>query len=173
MSIARPAVVVSLALAAVLALPSVGCKRLAERAAEKAEEKALEKGTGGQVSINGQKGTLTIVTDAGEMMLGNTAKIPEDFPKSTVPIYPGAQPKMAVKQAQGGKEVWSLSLETTDTKDQVAAFYKSNMSGFTVATNMDTGTSTMTVFQSAKYDVTMMVSAEAKKTGISLTVTTK
>jgi hypothetical protein len=164
--------VVTLVLAAALALPSVGCKRLAERAAEKAEEKALEKSTGGQVSINGQKGTMTIVTDAGEMMVGTTAKIPEDFPKS-IPVYAGATPKMSVKSANNGKEAWSLSLETTDSKDKVVAFYKTSLTGFTVASSMDMGTSSMTVYQSPKYDVTVMVSAEAKTTGISLNVASK
>ena len=43
MKAARPVVLASLTLAAALALPSMGCKRLAEKAAEKAEEKALEK----------------------------------------------------------------------------------------------------------------------------------
>jgi len=164
--------VVTLVLAAAFVLPSVGCKRLAERAAEKAEEKALEKGTGGQVSINGQKGTMTIVTDAGEVMLGATAKIPEDFPKS-IPVYAGANPKMAMKSASNGKEAWSLSLESTDSKDKIVAFYKANMSGFTVASTMDMGTSSMTVYQSPKYDVTVMVSAESKTTGISLNVASK
>ena len=91
-----------LVLAAASALPTVGCKRLAERAAEKAEEKAIEKQTGGQVSINGQKGTMTIVTDAGAMTMGELAKIPEDFPKN-VPIYPGSKPTVAVKSATGGQ----------------------------------------------------------------------
>jgi len=163
---------VTLVLAAASVLPSVGCKRLAERAAEKAEEKALEKSTGGQVSINGQKGTMTIVTDAGEVMLGATAKIPEDFPKS-IPVYAGANPKMAMKSASNGKEAWSLSLESTDSKDKIVAFYKANMSGFTVASTMDMGTSAMTVYQSPKYDVTVMVSAESKTTGISLNVASK
>jgi hypothetical protein len=165
-------VLAPLVLAAVFAVPSMGCKRLAERAAEKAEEKALEKSTGGQVSVDGKKGTLTIVTDAGEVMLGNTAKIPADFPK-VVPVYAGAQPKMAVQSAQNGKEAWTISLETPDSKDKVVAFYKANMSGFTVASTMDMGTSSMTVYQSPKYDVTVMVSAEAKTTGLSLSVSSK
>jgi hypothetical protein len=39
---------------------------------------------------------------------------------------------------------------------------------------MDMGTSTMTVYQSPKYDVTMMVSAESVgKTGFTLNVATK
>jgi hypothetical protein len=169
----RSSLPVVLLLGAALAVPSMGCKRLAERAAEKAEEKAIEKQTGGQVSINGEKGTLTIVTDAGAMTLGETAKIPDDFPKN-VPVYPGAAPKVAMKSAAGGKETWSVIVETMDAKDKVVAYYKANMSGFTVASTMDVGTGTMTVYQSPKLDVTLMTGAESGgKTSITLSVTSK
>jgi hypothetical protein len=164
---------VVLALAALSVLPSVGCKRLAERAAEKAEEKAIEKQTGGQVSINGEKGQLTITTDAGAMTFGTGAKIPDDFPKA-VPVYPGAKPSLGAKSAAAGKDVWTVAMETTDTKDQVVAFYKSNLSGFTQASTMDLGTSTMSVYQSPKLDVTVMAAAQsAGKTEITLNVSTK
>lgn len=170
MKIPFPAV---LLLAAAFTLPSVGCKRLAERAAEKAEEKAIEKGTGGQVSINGQKGTMTIVTDAGAVTMGETAKIPDDFPKN-VPVYPGATPKVAVKSAQGGKDTWSVVLETTDSKDKVVAYYKANLSGFTQASSMDVGTGFMQVYQSPKMDVSLVVGSESGgKQSITLSVTTK
>ena len=171
---ARLLVLAPLLIAAAFALPTVACKRLAERAAEKAEEKAIEKQTGGQVSINGQKGTLTIVTDAGAMTMGATAKIPDDFPKA-VAVYPNAKPNFAAKSSgPGGKDVWSVTFETTDTKDQVVAYYKANMSGFTNATSMDLGTSTMNVWQSPKYDVTIMAAAESGgKTAITLNVATK
>ncbi|HEX3345311.1 MAG TPA: hypothetical protein VHS09_12095, partial [Polyangiaceae bacterium] len=158
MKAALPVVVV---LAAAFAVSTLGCKRLAEKAAEKAEEKAIEKGTGGQVSINGQKGTLTIVTDAGEMMLGGTATIPADFPKGDVPVYPGATPVLSAKQADPkGKEVWTLSLETPDPTAKVTDYYKANMSAFTLASTMDNvGSSAMRVYQNARYQVTLMVGA--------------
>ena len=162
-----------LVLAAASALPTAGCKRLAERAAEKAEEKAIEKQTGGQVSINGQKGTMTIVTDAGAVTMGELAKIPDDFPKN-VPIYPGSKPKVAVKSATGGKDSWSIIVETTDSKDKVVAYYKANMSGFTQASTMDLGTSAMEVYQSPKMDVSLIVGSESDgKQSITLAVQTK
>jgi hypothetical protein len=169
-----PALVLPVLLAAVVALPSVACKRLAERAAEKAEEKAIEKSTGGQVTINGEKGTMTVVTDAGEMMLGGTTKIPADFPKD-VAVYPGANPVMSAKAADAkGKESWQVMLETTDSKDKVTDYYKANMSGFTMASTMDMGTSAVRVYQSPKYQVSLMVGSESGgKTSISLSVTSK
>ena len=69
--------------------------------------------------------------------------------------------------------VKAAGFQTPDSQDKVVAFYKSSLSGFTVASSMDMGTSSMTVYQSPKYGVTVMVSAESKTTGISLNVASK
>jgi len=150
------------------------CRKLAEKAEERAIEKSLEKQGGGQVSINGEKGSLTIVTDAGSFEMGAGAKIPDDFPK-TVPVYPGAKTDFAAKSSDPkGKAAWSLQLETTDSKDQVVAYYKAHMSGFTQSTTADMGKSAMDVWQSPQYDVTLIVGGEnAKSTSISLNAASK
>jgi predicted phosphoribosyltransferase len=159
-------------LAVVLALCAVassGCKRLAERA----EEKAIERSTGGQVTIDDKKGTLTIVADGGAVTLGAAATIPSDFPKE-VAVYPGAKPQMVAKSLDPkGKQAWSVTMETPDPRDKVAAYYKANMTGFTQASSMDMGTSSMSVYQSPKYDVTVVVNSEGTKSMLSLTVASK
>jgi hypothetical protein len=162
-----------LAVAAAVALHSVSCKRMSERAREKAEEKAIEKQTGGQVKLDNEKGTMTIVTDAGAMTVGTGAKLPDDFPKG-VPPYPGATVQFAAKSSNAGKDVWSAAFETTDSKDKVAAFYKSNLSGYTQASSMELGDSVVQAWQSAKYDVSLIVAADAAgKTTITMGVTAK
>jgi len=162
------------ALVAAAAVPTVGCKRLAERAAEKAEEKAIEKSTGGQVNINDKKGTLTIVTDAGEVMFGATATVPADFP-SAIPIYPGSHPVLAAKQGDAkGKPTWTLSLETPDPTDKITAFYKDKLSSFKLESTADNvGASAMRIYSSPQYQVVMMIGASGNKTSISLTVSQK
>jgi hypothetical protein len=162
------------ALAAAIALPAIACKSAAERAREKAEEKAIEQKTGGQVKVDEKKGTLTIVTDAGAMTLGTGTSIPADFPK-TVPLYPGATPGFAAKSTDPhGKDVWSLQLETGDAKDKVIAYYKANLSGFTLATNLDMGESSMQVWQSPTLDVTLIIASESDaKTSITENVASK
>lgn len=154
---------------ALVAVASSGCKRLAERA----EEKAIERSTGGQVKIDDKKGTLTIIADGGAVMLGGAATIPADFPKE-VAIYPGAKPEMVAKSLDPkGKQAWSVTMETPDPKEKVAAYYKANMAGFTQASTMDMGTSNMSVYQSPRYDVTVMVNSEGAKSMVSLTVASK
>jgi hypothetical protein len=146
-----------------------GCKRLAERA----EEKAIERGTGGQVQIDDKHGTMTIVTDGGAMTVGTQATIPADWPKE-VALYPGAKPELVAKSLDPkGKQAWSVTMDTPDGKEKVVAYYKANMTGFTLASTMDMGTSSMNVFQSPKFDVTVMISGEGTKTAISLNAVSK
>jgi hypothetical protein len=153
-----------------LAVATVGCKRLTERL----QEKAIENGTGGQVHVDDDKGTITVITDAGAMTLGSSATVPQDFP-GAVAIYPHAKPTFATRSLDPkGKKTWSLLLETTDSKDKVAAFYKSSMSGFVQASSMDMGQSTAAVYQSAQYEVSMMIASETNsKTAITLSVASK
>lgn len=166
----RTSLAVVATLVAASTVSTVGCKRMAE----KAEEKALERATGGQVQINDGKGTITVRTDAGIATMGATAKVPDDFPKA-IAVYPGATPVFAATSTDPkGKQVWSLQFETPDAKDKIVAYYKANMSGFTQATSMDMGTSSMNVYQSPKYDVTLMVGGSSNgKTGFTLNAASK
>jgi len=170
----RPTALVALLAFTAVAAASSGCKSAAERAREKAEEKAIEQQTGGQVTLNHDKGTMTIVTDGGEMQLGVGSSIPADFPKS-VPVYPGAKVELAAKSTgANGKPAWSVQLETGDAKDKVLAFYRSGLTGFTKATDMDMGDSAMSVWQSPQYDVTLLIGAGAdQKTSITLNAASK
>ncbi|HEY8091321.1 MAG TPA: hypothetical protein VIF09_25835 [Polyangiaceae bacterium] len=162
------------ALLAASTLATTGCKRLAEKAAEKAEEKAIERAAGAkgvQINSNGQ-GSMTVVTDAGTVMLGSGAKIPEDFPKE-VPVYPGASPTASIKTSEGARPAWTLTFETTDSKDKVAAYYKANLSGFTQKSAMDLGQASILVYSSAKYDVSLTANQQGPKTEILLAVSGK
>jgi hypothetical protein len=160
-------------LGATVVVMAAGCKRLAERARDKAEEKAIEQQTGGQVKLDTEKGTMRIVTDAGAVSVGAGSKVPDDFPKS-VPIYPGSTVAFSATTSETGKEAWTVSLETHDSKEAVAAYYKSNLGGFTLASNMELGTSIMQVWQSPKYDATLIMATEADgKTSITVSATKK
>jgi hypothetical protein len=162
------------ALVAAIALPSLACRKLAEKAEERALEKSLEKQGGGPVNINSHNGSMTIVTDAGSFEMGAAAKIPDDFP-SAIPVYPGAKPAFAARSSDPkGKATWSLQLETPDSKDQVVAFYKDHMTGFAQSTTADLGKSAMEAWQSPRYTVTLIVGGEnPKTTSISLNAATK
>jgi hypothetical protein len=119
------------------------------------------------------EGGLSLTTDAGYVALGGDAKVPPDFPKA-VPLYPGVKVGMATGAAKGGKPTWTLALETGDEREKVVQFYAAQMTGFTKASDLSLGDTQMTIWQSPKYDVTMMVASGATgETTIAVTVASK
>jgi hypothetical protein len=167
MRTARP--LASCAVAVSLALAPSACKRASERA----EERAIEQQTGDQVRVDSEKQTVTVGNDAGSLVSSLGSKVPDDFPK-VVPIYPGGKPMIAAKSSNPqGKPAWSVTLETDDTKDKVVAYYKANMSGLKLASDMDMGQTDMSIWQSPQYDVTLMVSEADQKTTIIVSATGK
>jgi len=165
-----PAALLPVAVVASLALETTACKRAAERM----EEKAIERQTGAQVNLDSKGGTMTFTSDAGTFVAGAGTKLPDDFPKG-IPVYPGAKVDMAAKANNPkGKPAWTLTLETGDSKDQVVAYYKAKMAGFKNASDMSLGDTDMSVWQSADYDVTLMVNSAAnQKTAITISAAGK
>jgi len=151
---------------------STGCKS----SHDKPQERPAATETPGQLTM--MDGGLTLMTDAGLVAFGGVAKVPADFPK-TVPVYPGVKVNMAAHATGAkGKPAWSLSLETGDEQPKVVAFYASSFTAsagkFTKASDLAMGDTQMTVWQSADYDVTLMISAGAEsQTTITMTVAGK
>lgn len=65
------------------------------------------------------KGTISIKTDKGETTWGGTAK-----PPAWMPVYTGAEVLAGATQNDEDGERGGYSLKTTDTPEQVIAFYK-------------------------------------------------
>jgi hypothetical protein len=154
------------------ALATTGCKS----SHDKPESQHVVPAVDGKLAI--VDGGMALVTDAGVLSFGSISSIPEDFPKA-LPIYPGTKVDMATRTAAAhGKIAWSLSLETGDEQPKVVAFYGSAMTasagGFTKASDLAMGDTQMTVWQSAQYDVTLMIAKGAEnETTISMTVNSK
>lgn len=145
----RASVLVIVTAVAGLAGPGAACKRAEPRA----EEKALEKAGGVQVDID---------------------KVPDDFPGS-IPVYPGAKIVLAAKSMRDpAKPAWALTLETGDSKDAVAAYYKQHMAGFTPASDLNMDETAMALWQSSAVDVTILIARQPDaKTGITIDATQK
>jgi hypothetical protein len=164
-----------LAAVVLIAVASFACKsnkNSQDRTAAAAASQAA-----GQIQL--VEGGLVMFTDAGSVALGTNSKIPDDFPE-TIPIYPGARVNMASRSTAQGKLAFSLSLETGDAQPTVVAYYAKGMAAakgagaFTRGSDLALGDTQMTVWQSARYDVTLMISAEADNgTAITMTVTGK
>jgi hypothetical protein len=113
--------------------------------------------------------TVMAAGDAASVTVDAT--LPPDFPKE-VPIYEGARLLFASKSSSPqGRAAWTVTLETGDAKERVVEFYKSHLKGFRLATSMDLGDTSMSVWQGATYDATLMATMGADaKTTATLTV---
>jgi hypothetical protein len=131
-----------------------GCRSGTERAAEKQVESAT--------------------VDAGHAAVTVSYEVPADFPKN-VPIYPGAKVDLAsTATGPNGKPGWSLTLESADPVEAVAAYYKANMGGFTLASDLPMGDTRMLSWQGPSADANLMVTRTYdEKTSISLSVGAK
>jgi hypothetical protein len=163
------------ALALMVPLVAVaGCKSSHDKA--QASPAATTQQSEGKVQL--VEGGIVLTTDAGIVALGANTKIPDDFPK-TVPVYPGAIVNLAGRSAGAqGKPAWTLSLETGDEQAKVVAFYASGLAASAAAfkknSDLNLGDTQMSVWQSAPYDVTLMITAGAEnQTTITMTVSGK
>jgi hypothetical protein len=98
---------------------------------------AIEHKTGVQVNvddINKGKLTYTDPKTGAQLNIGSN-KIPDDFPKD-FPIYPGASVTTSASQPGESAGNW-LTLTSSDTVDQINAFYNSNLkaNGWTANSN--------------------------------------
>ena len=105
------------------------------------------------VSITGPEGKM-------EMQSGPDAKVPEDFPED-VAVYPGMKIQMVMENPG---PVFSVSGTTTDTAEEVSAFYKKTCveKGWTQAMDMtqQEGTSMMH-FQKEKRMLVVLISVDS------------
>jgi len=136
-------------LAIVVALP-LGCscrQKIADKAIEKAIETQAKKDgkdvdvkmdtKGGTMSIKSKDGSenvnvdmksdgssFSIKTQDGVVLSGENAKIPDNFPKD-VPVFPGAKATLVTTDTKS--EMFSVSLTTADTLENVGAYYKKEL----------------------------------------------
>jgi hypothetical protein len=142
---------------AVLAPCSAGCDKAAREhaapivAAAASDERAIPDA----VANAPDTGTAQATNDpAREIHVG--AVVPDDFPKA-VPLYPGARVLSAAKSAgAGGRPAWSVVSESSDSTENVRAYFAKHLDGFTLSKETRLPKARMSVWQSASYDVTLM-----------------
>jgi hypothetical protein len=147
---------------------ATGCNRSPEH------EKGLAHDETRRVTLDSEKGSLTVTSEAGSITAAVGPTVPEDFPKA-IPIYTGAHVAFAAKSTgPDGRPSWTVTLDTGDAKDKVVDFYKANMAGFKLANSMDMGDTSMCAWQGSQYDATLMASVEPdQKTSFTLTASAK
>jgi hypothetical protein len=76
------------------------------------------------VNINANNGTIDVKGEDGDSASIGNAKVPSGFP-SDVPIYPGSKVSGSFKS---GDNKYTVILTTTDSKNKVDSYYKSQLS---------------------------------------------
>ncbi len=126
---------------------------------------------GEQVEYDAKGNNVTVKTADGSVVVsGDGVKLPEDFPKD-VPVYPGAKIASAVSSAQSGTSGHMVTLETSDSPDKIATFYKAKFSGWQVKMEMSSGGGKVLLLESpdAKRSVTVVANPANGVTTVTLT----
>ncbi len=107
-----------------------GCGAAADKAAERVSEEATEEALGGgNVDID-DDGNVEVETEDGSLSVG-TGELPDDWPED-IPVIEGATLEGAYSSSSNGESVHTASLTTDDSVADVLAFYKDELSGWTV-----------------------------------------
>jgi hypothetical protein len=121
-------------------------EKLSQKAVEAAMEKAIEANSGNDVDIDTSGKSVTIKTKNGKgeevVLQTQTGQLPESWPKD-IPPYPGAKINGSLVTGKGGM----LMLETSDTPDQVIAFYRSKVPQMKQKSEMKLENHTMLTFE--------------------------
>jgi hypothetical protein len=121
-------------------------EKLTQKAVEAAVENAIEGNSGADVDIDTSGKAVTIKTknEKGEEVYLQTQadRLPDSWPKD-IPPYPGAKINGSLVTGKGGM----LMLETSDTPDQVIAFYRSKVSHMKQKSEMKLENHTLLTFE--------------------------
>lgn len=137
----------------------------------------FESEEGGRVTIGGEEGGLVVESEEGRVVLGAGAQV--ELP-SWLKAYPGAETQGTMSSRSEGEESGSVGMKTSDSVDQVAAFFEKVFkdAGLKVATVRSQGAGgegAMISGESAdgKRSAVAIIGREGSETSIALTFTTK
>jgi hypothetical protein len=152
---------------AVLSLSLVfagGCKKITQAASEK----AIEEGTGAK-KVDLDKGKIEMTGPQGQQVnLGQGVALPDGWPSSRVPLYPGTTLIGAVS-ANGQL---SYTGQSSDPPAKVIAFYKGKLSGYKTQGEMAMPQVSTAGFKGADDDVAVSASQGGDgKTMITVAIT--
>lgn len=149
---------------------------------KKGTEGVISRVSGGKVDIDtsDDSANLAIKGEGGEeleMNTGKDVKLSENYPKSEVPIYKGAEVKSSSDMSGDSMNIHSVTLETDDKVRSVIKFYEESFSGTdwqqTYSANMDGASRLMYSNEEKGISATVSASSndDTSRTSIVLSVT--
>ena len=165
--------ILSLAVAAGL----VACSKAPEKAAEKMIESTIQKdGTKAKVALSAGSARITTTDASGKTSQIEMGGVKVDEAELGVPFYPGASP------AEGGSSkvstpdgsMYSVFLQSADSPDKVAAFYRDRLKAMSAGKQMmdmstgGGGANLMLADDKAKTSIQVNVMKGAKGTDVQI-----
>lgn len=135
-------------------------------ARERAMENAIEEQTGGEAEVDiDANGSMRIETEDGTVTTGG--EMPDNWPKD-VPTYPGAKVGFGASNTTDGG--LGVIMTTSDSIEDVIAFYDAQMSGWTQQAVMTSPQMTLKGYTKGDVNVSLMVTAAEGMTSITLAI---
>jgi hypothetical protein len=126
---------------------------------------------GEKVEYDAKGKSVTVRSADGSVYVGGEGvKLPEDFPKD-VPVYPGSKLASSVSAGQSGSAGHMVTLQTSDSSEKVATFYKSKFSTWQIAMEMASGGGKVLLLRSPdqKRSITVVANPSNGQTVVTLT----
>ena len=126
---------------------------------------------GGTATVSDDGKSMHVQTSEGSMDIGNNT-LPSDWP-TDVPTYTGAQVVYSASvNPQTGQPGQAVVLQTTDSAQNVADFYKATLkkNGWNVTGTMQGGGTSVMTATKADRSVTVAISAAGELTSITLAI---
>lgn len=150
------------------------CGKAEDKLAEKIVEKGIESGTGGDVDINTEDGSVKIKTDDGEATYGGS-EIPEGWPDD-VPIIDHTEVLTTSSMSSDEGENLMVMVITEKSVADTVAWYKDRLTGWTKdsesSMSSDGDELIIVSFSKDGRSVSMTVLKDADGTNVSITYKT-
>jgi hypothetical protein len=182
----RVTILFSLGMVLLLAVIGAACMKAAEKATEAAVEKSIEAQAGGDVDVDIDDGKMKVTDEesgstmevtgdeeggtwkmegeegTAEVATGEHASLPAEWP-AELPQYPGSTVEMSQRIDTPEGAQFSVTLKTSDSKEQVVAFYseKAKAAGYKEVGSMSIEETSQQFYESDRH--TFMVTCNAEE----------
>ncbi len=146
------------------------CGKAQEAVTEKMIEKAIESqiekdGTQAKVDLSGGNTRITTTDAQGQTSVLEMSGAKVEASEIGLPFYPGAEPveKESVRMQTPGGSMVMVALDSTDSVEKIAAFYRDKLRAMSTGKTM--------IDNASDQDVTMLVADSNSKNSVSVSIT--
>ena len=95
--------------------------------AEKVAENLIKNLGGGDIDIDAKDNSFSIKDESGSMTIESGQKLPDDFPKDSIPYLDEKKVSLVFSNTSDGKKSWSVSTTVDKSIEEAVAFFESKI----------------------------------------------